>query len=895
MTGSVGSAGSFTTDCALVVRSWDRWIAAVSGIAEDEARGRRLGELFPELEQRGLLARLRRVCEEGAVAVLAPAFHAYLLPIPPRAASAHFTHMQQHVTLAPLWTGGEVVGVLVTIEDVTDRRDRERELAAQLQSPDDATRLHAVRTLATTADAAGPLAGALGDASWRVRRAAAEGLARGSDESSVAALLAAVRERHRDPAVLNAALAALIQAERDVVPSLLESLQAAAGNAELRTYLALALGLLEDPRAVPALLAALDDEDANVRYHVIEALGRIRARAAALTVAAVAESRDFSVAFAALDTLALIGEPSVAPRLVPILDDELLQVAAAEALGQLGREDAVGPLVIRLAQPGAPVGALANALAALFARFEAAGEGALVADLARAVATPESARCVIDALASAEDAERPGLLHVLAWLDPAGAEPVVARLLEHPATRGLAADFLARRGEAAVGPLLLALSSDDPETCKAAAATLGRVGARAAVPALLELLHAPADVALVAAGALGSIGDPRALDGLIECLRHPQATLRRTAASAIDSIGHADLADRVRVLLTDPETHVREAAATIAGYFGFPGCMPGVLACCHDDDESVRRAAVEQLAHFDDPRALEMLTEALESGTPPLRAAAARALAHVAAAEALPRLGAACRDADPWVRYYAARSAGHHQRAELVPDLLVLATEDAVPPVRIAAVEALTEIGAAEAVAALGPLAMDHDPMIAQAALAALGRARNPVALPTLLGALASSEPLRQRAALDALAGFCHVPGVDVASAVSELAALASAAGDTGVRARALGVLARLGGEAGVTALITIAGQPQRAREVADALARMGESELPWIESGLTDADASVRCVFVEALGRLESPSAAALLATALRDDDEVVRFAAAQALGRRDLRAARSVSFVRG
>src|SRR5699024_1698832 len=132
-------------------------------------------------------------------------------------------HMQQHVTLAPLRTGEEVVGVLVTIEDVTGRRDHERELAAQLQSPDDATRLHAVRALATTPDASGPLAGALGDASWRVRRAAAEGLAHAPDEASVEALLAAVRERHRDPAVLNAALAALISAERDVVPPLLQS------------------------------------------------------------------------------------------------------------------------------------------------------------------------------------------------------------------------------------------------------------------------------------------------------------------------------------------------------------------------------------------------------------------------------------------------------------------------------------------------------------------------------------------------------------------------------------------------------------------------------------------------------------------------------------------------
>ncbi|HEU4721553.1 MAG TPA: PAS domain-containing protein, partial [Gemmatimonadaceae bacterium] len=85
MTSAGGTAGVFTTDAALVVQSWDRWLAAATGLAEEEVRGRPLVELFPELEQRGLLARLRRVSETGEVAVLAPAFHEYLLPCAPRA------------------------------------------------------------------------------------------------------------------------------------------------------------------------------------------------------------------------------------------------------------------------------------------------------------------------------------------------------------------------------------------------------------------------------------------------------------------------------------------------------------------------------------------------------------------------------------------------------------------------------------------------------------------------------------------------------------------------------------------------------------------------------------------------------------------------------------------
>ena len=84
-----GPAGVFTTDLALVVQSWDRWLMEATGLAESDVYGRPIAELFPDLERRGLLGRLRRVAEAGAVEVLASAFHAYLLPCPPRAPSAH--------------------------------------------------------------------------------------------------------------------------------------------------------------------------------------------------------------------------------------------------------------------------------------------------------------------------------------------------------------------------------------------------------------------------------------------------------------------------------------------------------------------------------------------------------------------------------------------------------------------------------------------------------------------------------------------------------------------------------------------------------------------------------------------------------------------------------------
>ena len=81
----------FTTDVSLVVRVWDDWLAAATGRAADDVRGRPLEDVVPDLAPRGLLRYFHEVLATGAIQVLAPAFHHYLIPCPPRSPSQRFT------------------------------------------------------------------------------------------------------------------------------------------------------------------------------------------------------------------------------------------------------------------------------------------------------------------------------------------------------------------------------------------------------------------------------------------------------------------------------------------------------------------------------------------------------------------------------------------------------------------------------------------------------------------------------------------------------------------------------------------------------------------------------------------------------------------------------------
>src|SRR5262249_6429920 len=209
--------GVFTTDTDLRIKEWDDALARFTGVSAAEAQGRHLDQLFPEIEARGLLQNLRRVLASGTIEVLAPAFHRYLIPCSVQKPSRRFSRMLQHVTIAPVMEEAEVVGMLVTIEDVTERIERERELAENLNSGDENVRFRASEALAGTdkVEDERPLIDALNDSDWRVRQAAVGGLAKRSAPEAISALLELLRQDHRNLAILNSALQVLAMTDVD--------------------------------------------------------------------------------------------------------------------------------------------------------------------------------------------------------------------------------------------------------------------------------------------------------------------------------------------------------------------------------------------------------------------------------------------------------------------------------------------------------------------------------------------------------------------------------------------------------------------------------------------------------------------------------------------------------
>ena len=182
--------GVVTTDRHLAIRGWNDWIAECTALPETSVVGRQLIDFVAPARAAFYRDLLTDIIETGSARVLAPAFHHYLIECPVPKPSAHFEHMQQRVTIAPLVADGAVAGLMITIEDVTDRLDRERSAAAAGEAAPAAT---PARTEALASE------------DWRVRGQAVHQLKQTASVDELKHLLDTLQRDHHDLNVLNSA------------------------------------------------------------------------------------------------------------------------------------------------------------------------------------------------------------------------------------------------------------------------------------------------------------------------------------------------------------------------------------------------------------------------------------------------------------------------------------------------------------------------------------------------------------------------------------------------------------------------------------------------------------------------------------------------------------------
>lgn len=350
----------------------------------------------------------------------------------------------------------------------------------------------------------------------------------------------------------------------------------------------------------------------------------------------------------------------------------------------------------------------------------------------------------------------------------------------------------------------------------------------------------------------------KTLDELFADLRGADVTLRSRAINALCAtpVEQLALADSSLLLiaLDDPNITILKAMAVAVAHKGERAAVPQLRRLV--GRKFVSETALSALLQLG-ASPWDVLIDLLHEEDPLLRTAAIELLEVAARKHAQPT-GSAGRGENPWS--YKERRIPRETADKLVAKLTGVKESDAVSSI-------------------LSALA-DHNVNVRTAAVRALGRLATPVAVPALVDMLSDPDSeVREEAieALEATKDIRAVPGLT--SALSDT--------DPTVRtaaAQALGLLAHL--PSVVATLVGLLTNPDAAmRRVAiEALEdTKGEGVAQSLISALSDEDPHVRYVATRALRhRLQEPTEDAVVPAfihALRDNDTEVRRAAQQAL----------------
>ena len=444
--------------------------------------------------------------------------------------------------------------------------------------------------------------------------------------------------------------------------------------------------------AVPALVAALKDEQGEVRAHAAYALRSMGPKAKAAVPALISALQDpvWEVRDDAAGALERIGTNAkdAVPGLIGALSDANDHVAAhaASALRAVGPDGkgAIPALIENLSYQGFP------------------------------------------ALEAQRTLEAFGAVSV----------PALGRAMSHKevGVRRRAASALQTIGKdagAAVPSLIAALKDSDSEVRSTAASALGAIGpaANSASGSLVPLLKdEDSRVRLAAGEALTKIGaDPKTrIPVLVQAMRDQDVDVWQDAIKTVKGMGTGATPALVTVLRNDSDPEVRRRAAVALEGLGpaAKGAVPALIAALKD--EKVRFNATVALGRIG-PAAQDAvipLSELLNDRDLSMNAAIALREIGPGSKIALPALIEALRNKNPETRFYAASAVAviGPEAKSAVPALILLLKDDD-PKVRSMAAEALSVFlsGAKATVPALTDALKDEDAEVRDSAAAAVG------------------------------------------------------------------------------------------------------------------------------------------------------------------------------
>ena len=387
-----------------------------------------------------------------------------------------------------------------------------------------------------------------------------------------------------------------------------------------------------------------------------------------------------------------------------------------------------------------------------------------------------------------------------------------------------------------------------PVKRKQAAEVLGELGDKSAVPYLIKATKDESpEVRCASCEALGKLGDRGAIEPLKEVLKDESPEVRCAAAEALGFLkNNTGLSILIQAIQDNTISyHRRCGVAKALGILEEPGAVPTLVSVLDDKNPILRREVIYALGKIKDKRAVEPLLERLkDESMPEIRVATTGALADIGEKTAIPQLVMkSLNDPATEVRASASKALDRLIDQRAIPMLVELIKDEDAGEYAKSKLDGL--IGKDE-VALILKEEWLGDSATRLYIIDRIGKLKNSNAVPTLINALGSENPV--------------------------------------VRSTAAISLGRIGDKSSVNALIKKVDDEdiEVCESVIKALGEIGapECDTTLIRILRTGKEWSIRVVAAQSLGKLPATTILSPIMKSLRDVDWEVRYFAAFALG---------------
>ncbi|MDQ6801635.1 MAG: HEAT repeat domain-containing protein [Acidobacteriota bacterium] len=404
---------------------------------------------------------------------------------------------------------------------------------------------------------------------------------------------------------------------------------------DVRNFILKFLGWSGDTRALPVLLAHLDEpETAEVAAQALIDFGP---PAVTPILGALQNAREDEVVALLLRVVNALGGGESIPAVIPFLDHQnpMIRRLAIETLGELMDPAPVDYLLAKLDDADvASQQSAVNAVSALVGAFPEIKADVLtkIRRLLQSHSIPIKLNSLSvyvniqgegypdELLLASKDSDPMIRQKAVSLMGKFGEERFGDQLVlsladESPGVRLAAINTVVRlRPEKGIEPLISSLEDSDVWIRTAAAQALGEYHHQQALEPLMRHLEndlPPVRIAVIEA--LGKLGQANVRNVLFRCAGDADIEIRRAAVLALAKVGGEDVFRRLLDALSDQDWRIRAAAAASLGIRGDAKALPALHRAIEDPDTYVQESAVLALDRIPDRSSFPHLFKALEN------------------------------------------------------------------------------------------------------------------------------------------------------------------------------------------------------------------------------------------------------------------------------------------